>query len=605
VLKQTDQYRFSDYEVDYAQGTIFFKQPVPAIDVQGNPVYVVVSFEAYDDKKRSYVAGGRVEQNIAGLLTVGANGALEEQAPSNYSLVGGDMKLRLGERSALSGEIGRSDRLGVSGLAYKLESAVLPWPELALNGYFRKVEKDFSNISQSGSGRELGTKKYGAGGSYLAPTGTKLSTEYYRSFQDALSGDVDIRSIAAGIDQTISSNVSSTLRLEDVRYNGPGRDTSHTQLSTHSLLASARLNVAAADKLTLGIQHDRNLGEDRDVTKPNGTMLFGDYKVTDQFTLQGQEKLFEDGSSLSTFGVTATPHEGTTVYSKYEIGNAIGQHRNMLSIGLKNQMHLPLDLVGSIGFERAKSLETRVGETPTNDHTAVSGSLEYLPERPVKASVKAEYGEDNLARKSNYFAGVDVRVLRDVSLIGKWTLGFDHAFQGSGYQDRSHLILGAAYRPVETNWLNLIGKFEWKSDDNHYLAPFIMSRAAIVALHSFLEPFRQVEVGCKVAYKAGRDLTAGLDVRTHSYFYLISGRYEITDRFDIGGEYRLLRQKEAGDWLIGCSAEAGAAVMKNLRVAAGYNFKGYKEQDLVDYSLWSKGPFIRMSYKFDEGLFAW
>ena len=331
-------------------------------------------------------------------------------------------------------------------------------------------------------------------------------------------------------------------------------------------------------------------------------MIFTDYKVAEQFSVQGQQKVFEGGGSLSSIGVTSAPFEGTTLYSRYEIGNAIGQHRNMLSIGMKNRVRLPYDLVGSASYERAKSLGSTLGETPTDDHTAYSGSLEYLPERPVKASVKAEYGEDNLTRKSNYFAGVDFRLWSDMSVIGKWTMGFDHARGGSGYQDRSHLIVGAAYRPVETNWFNLVGKFEWKSDDNRYLAPYNVRRAAIVSFHSFVEPIRRAEFGCKFAYKRGVEESADFHFTTHTYFYLINGRYNISERFDVGGEYRLMRQKEARDWLIGYNLEVGTILMNNLRVAAGYNFKGYKEQDLIDYSLWSKGPFIRMSYKFDETL---
>jgi hypothetical protein len=333
-------------------------------------------------------------------------------------------------------------------------------------------------------------------------------------------------------------------------------------------------------------------------------MILADYKVADPVSLQAQEKFFEDGSSLSAVGVTSTPLDGTTLYSKYEIGNAIGQHRNMLSIGLKNKLHLPLDLVTNVGYERAKSLETRLGETPTNDHTSYSASLEYLPDRPVKASVKGEYGEDNLSRKSNYVAGLDVRLYRDLSVIGKWSLSLDNSRQNSGYEDRNHLILGTAYRPVEANWFNLIGKFEWKTDDNRYLVPFNEDRTAIVSIHSFLEPVRRIELGCKFAYKHDVERSADFDFISHTYFYLASARYNVFDRLDVGGEYRLLRQTEAHDWLIGYSAEVGVVVINNLRVAGGYNFKGYKERDLVDYSLWSKGPFIRMSYKFDEGLFG-
>jgi hypothetical protein len=258
--------------------------------------------------------------------------------------------------------------------------------------------------------------------------------------------------------------------------------------------------------------------------------------------------------------------------------------------------------VASLGLERARSLEQRLGETPTEDHVAYSGGLEYLPDKPVKASAKAEYGQDNLATKSNYFAGVDVRVMSDVSLIGKWYLSFDDARKGAGYQDRSHLILGAAYRPVASNMLNAVGKFEWKSDANHYLAPFDENSAAIVSVHLFTEVIPRVEFGTKVAYKRGLEKTVGFEMSTHTWFWLGDLRYSLGKNIDIGGQMRVLHQQEAADYLIGYHGEVGYVIMNNTRLAAGYNFKGYKERDLVDYSLWTEGPFVRVSFKFDESL---
>ena len=92
---------------------------------------------------------------------------------------------------------------------------------------------------------------------------------------------------------------------------------------------------------------------------------------------------------------------------------------------------------------------------------------------------------------------------------------------------------------------------------------------------------------------------------TNTNFYLLRTEYDLTDDLNIGAEYRLLHQIEAGDKLNGYSADVGYVVYRNVRLTAGYNFKGYKERDLVDYTLWSRGPFIRMSFKFSEELLGW
>jgi hypothetical protein len=66
----------------------------------------------------------------------------------------------------------------------------------------------------------------------------------------------------------------------------------------------------------------------------------------------------------------------------------------------------------------------------------------------------------------------------------------------------------------------------------------------------------------------------------------------------------MLHQFEANDLLSGYNVGFGYALANNLLMTTGYNFKGYREPDLVDYSLWSQGPFISFSFKFDQDLFG-
>jgi hypothetical protein len=44
-------------------------------------------------------------------------------------------------------------------------------------------------------------------------------------------------------------------------------------------------------------------------------------------------------------------------------------------------------------------------------------------------------------------------------------------------------------------------------------------------------------------------------------------------------------------------------VMENLWLSAGYNWFGYKDQDLTGGDYTNKGAFVRLRYKFDEDLF--
>ncbi len=46
IVTQQALVRYVDYQIDYAGGTVLLKQPVPAADTYGNPVFVVVTFES-------------------------------------------------------------------------------------------------------------------------------------------------------------------------------------------------------------------------------------------------------------------------------------------------------------------------------------------------------------------------------------------------------------------------------------------------------------------------------------------------------------------------------------------------------------------------------
>src|SRR3989441_6984813 len=93
--------RFVDYEIDYTSGVVLFKQPIPAADAYGNPVFIVATFEAAAGGEQRLVAGARAALDVrplaAGLrvasLRIGITAVNAEQAINSYRLVGGDVRV--------------------------------------------------------------------------------------------------------------------------------------------------------------------------------------------------------------------------------------------------------------------------------------------------------------------------------------------------------------------------------------------------------------------------------------------------------------------------------------------------------------------------------
>src|SRR3989442_10014349 len=88
--------RFVDYQIDYVDGVVLFKQPIPAADGSGNPVFIVATFEAAAGGEPRLVAGARaaldmrpfVEGLGLGSLRLGVAAVNAQQAIDRYRLVG-------------------------------------------------------------------------------------------------------------------------------------------------------------------------------------------------------------------------------------------------------------------------------------------------------------------------------------------------------------------------------------------------------------------------------------------------------------------------------------------------------------------------------------
>src|SRR2546425_1874264 len=94
--------RFVDYEIDYTSGVVLFKQPIPAADAYGNPVFIVATFEAGAGGEQRLVAGGPAGPQVrplapglrGGPLRGGRTGAKAGQGLHSYRLGGGDQGVR-------------------------------------------------------------------------------------------------------------------------------------------------------------------------------------------------------------------------------------------------------------------------------------------------------------------------------------------------------------------------------------------------------------------------------------------------------------------------------------------------------------------------------
>ena len=84
------------------------------------------------------------------------------------------------------------------------------------------------------------------------------------------------------------------------------------------------------------------------------------------------------------------------------------------------------------------------------------------------------------------------------------------------------------------------------------------------------------------------------DYKTRTWLSIHRLNYHITRKFDLGIEFRQLKQREANDNRRGWLAELAWRATANLRFGVGYNFTEFSDNEFSDNDYSVQGAFIRL-----------
>jgi hypothetical protein len=130
------------------------------------------------------------------------------------------------------------------------------------------------------------------------------------------------------------------------------------------------------------------------------------------------------------------------------------------------------------------------------------------------------------------------------------------------------------------------------------------NRAHIVAALLNYQPVARVTLSGRYAAKAARDDIGGISTSTTSQLVMGRGIFDLNRRLDAGVISSVLLSDGISSRQYGLGAELGLIVMRNLRVAAGYNVFGFTDKDLNTFGTTRKGLYLDLGFKFDESLFG-
>ncbi len=362
--------------------------------------------------------------------------------------------------------------------------------------------------------------------------------------------------------------------------------------------------------------------------------------------------------SLTTIGIANTYMKDGEVFSEYRLRDADDERDAQAAFGVRNLWNLADGVRVTAGFERqdtfSNSLTGSTTALPTNASvtpstatassiagstilttsttttngapivngaaaitniasaiapvgaaTSLTGGFELTYDPGWKAAGRLELRQDPNYNTVLSTLAYSAKINRDWTLITRNYLNYLDARNDTvadEYEER--VQLGAAYRPVDNNTWNALGRYELRMDENMSEPDPAKEWAHIFSTQATYHPSRPWWFSGRAAAEWVYDNFSG--VHSDYFAYLVGGRvvYDLSKRWDVGVTSDVLFSPQGNARQYSMGLEVGYLLKQNLWMSVGYNFEGFSNRDLVGSDYTNRGVFLRLRYKFDEDLFS-
>jgi len=531
-------------------------------------------------------------------VELGGTAVREENPLDRRTLVGVNSTVRFGAGTYLLGEFAQSDDSLGRGDAGRLE---LRHHSRLFDARLFGTRSDaafFNPSSTFGPGRG----EYGLRAAFTLDRHTRILGEALRTENITLGGRRD------GALLTLERRFGDRI-VAEVGY----RHAEETTAPADSATVGATPNRTSAIRGRLSLQLlDRQrasvFGEfEQDIleARQRRATVGGEYMIARRARLYARHELIS--SFAGPYALNGAQRLGTTVvgldasylgnqlFSEYRARDAFSGREAEAAIGLRNRWPVSHGFVINTSFERVQPIQGGGQEA-----TAVTGALEYtrnpLWRGTARLELRAAPSGDNWLGSLGYAR----KVSRDLTFLGRAlfnTVGRE--------QTRARTQLGLAIRETDVDTWNGLARYEYRFEN---LTPFGVP-ATRTAMHIFsaqlnMQPSRVLTLSWRYAGKIGRDASGGVTTPLNAHLFSTRMLLDLTPRWDVAVTGSLLGSDGFRTRESGLGAEVGRRLVKNLRLAVGYNVFGFRDDALTGVRSTTRGPYLDIGMKFDEGLFG-
>jgi hypothetical protein len=580
ILNLKPLVRNRDYNVNYFDGSVLFKEPVPAFDRHLDPVYIVAIYEVETGEDSQYLYGFRGDLARDRRYNVGATAVANTGDGQRYALYGMDGGVNIAGVK-VGGEFARSeDEVLGNGNAFRVEAGV-DNRVTDTRVYYQNVDRNFDNPSFLAGAQELGTRKAG------------LKSRLFLWEGMSLYGDGFVHDLRRTERENTSLLAGADYRNRFFRFFAGGRHATETEIDDDrtGILSVLKFQADVKRRLEFRTWWEHNLGNEWVTEFPDRlqTLLavpFGKYlrlSATHEYlTAPGRP-----GTNQFLAGVESRVAPRTTVYTRYTMNRTATDERMGAVAGLRQTFRLRRDVTATLALEGYQSMT----DDADDEYLAVKTGLATRKDNAHVVETRYEYRWQPTRSKHLVQRVASAQLRSGFSLLLNDVVSYtpdEEREDGLNYRGK----LGLVYRPIGTPVQTL---FSMKNFYDKYtpVNPDAISWRLVLSADANFVAAVDHELRLKYAHKRVEDYSYGISVNTDTDLVLGQYVYRFAQPWDVDLWGRLLSQR-GGTAETGAGVEVGRLFFRTVRVAVGYSVGGFEDPDISGTDAWARGFGVRV-----------
>jgi uncharacterized repeat protein (TIGR01451 family) len=607
--------RYLDYDIDYHNGALTFREPVNVRDGGFNPIYIVAEYESADpsDEKASF--GGRGSFKPVQDIEIGTTLVHEGTVGASGGLKGVDVTYQLDDKTKVRAEAAATDRdlagIPTTGSAWlgELTHHEDQWDAKA---YLREQEGAFGMGQQAAS--EIATRKFGVDGRIKMSETSELKAQAYQ--QQNLTNSTQ-NSVTEG---RVDNRITEMLNAYYGARMAQDQDAAGTTTQSNQWLGGAAYSMLDK-RLTLHGDAEISGGAAGSSTMPNRLILGTDYKVTEQSKIFAEQE-FARGEQIDAnttrVGIRTQPWQGNEVSASVGGNYSNDAERIYSNLGMVQRWQIDEHWQTNFSVDRSQTMRNTA--TPQNLNTPLpsgSGGISQLPSASGDYIASAfslayndtlwssdgriELRDSSLERQRNLQLGLQRQLDSGRTLAAGYSLR--EADNQTANTLATDLRFSYAHRPNDSRWV-WFDRADYITDTSRTAISTLRGKKLVNNLHANYMPSRSTQISMQYGAKYVLDTINSTDYTGYTDLIGTEIRHDLTARWDIGTFGSVMRSVNSGVNSYGLGASVGYKMVDNMWISAGYNVRGMDDRDFANASYRAQGPYITLRMKIDQDTFG-